>query len=147
MRATIFTLVLSTGLCICSCSDAFEQSANGLSIQTTSQRYRAVDTVQFIVLNSGDREGKLACWFARLSFFLQRLDDNMWRDHDSINIGPCLALYGPIAIAPGQTISGSLAVASLQSISVGDYRIRIQYMVSGEPTWKELYSNSFQITN
>ncbi len=147
MRTTIVTLGLSVGMCICSCSDAFEQSTDGLSIETTSQRYRAVDTVQFIVLNSGDREGKLISCNARLTFFLQRLGDNDWHDRDSINIGPCVALYGPIAISPGQTISGSFAVASLQSIAFGEYRMRIQYMLSGEPNWRELYSNSFQITN
>ena len=80
MKTLSTTRVFSTAMCI----------------QTASRLYRAADTVRFLVLYSGDRQTGLSSCNAALSFWIQRLDGNVWHDHDSINIGPCLGLYGPI---------------------------------------------------
>ena len=147
MRILSIVLLSYTALFVSSCSDSANEASNGLIVQTNSLRYRITDTIRFNVVNSGPSQCQLTSCNATLTYWLQILDQDAWKDRDSINIGPCLAIYGPITLTPGQTFSEKFALATLRAGPTGECRIRTQYMVPGQRILQSLCSNSFELTN
>lgn len=147
MRLVTVALIPLAGVLILSCSDTGNQAAGFLSVRTTYGKYLGTDTLHFTVTNSGAMECRLASCNARLMYFVQVAKNGIWKERDSVNVGPCLALYGPIILTPGESVSEDRVLSDLKTSSAGQRRIRVQYSFSGSDGMQDSYSNTFSVGN
>jgi hypothetical protein len=148
MKTTCVLMLMSAALFASSCSDIGDQATHELNVRTAGEQYRVTDTVRFSVVNSFERESQIAACNLRLTYWLQKLDNGMWQDYYSVNIGPCLALYAPyVVLPPQQSLIEQLALNQLQSLQAGKYRLKIKYTVASDTTRQLTYSNVFDVSN
>ncbi len=146
----IIAFALAIGAACCTDLVDQEKSApppqGGLVVQTSAEQYRQSDTVWFTVLNKNSSESRIPACNLRPMYWLQHLEDGVWRDYSRINEGPCLALFPfTLLLAPERKILDQLPLETLDSLQAGAYRIRVEYSMTGSATPEDAYSNGFQI--
>jgi hypothetical protein len=144
-KTALFSCIV-TLVTLASCTDLGDQPFDGLAIQTSAARYRTSDTLRVTVTNKGGSACLVASCNATLTYYIEILDQGTWKDRDSINIGPCLALYGPIVLTPGATCSATLPLARRLPNPTGKCRIRSEYQGPGQNVWQRFYSKVFELT-
>ena len=129
------------------CSESGNQASESMTVQTTSSQYHATDTVHFTILNSRTVTVEVSACNGNLTSWIQKLESNIWVEKDSLNYGPCLALFGPVTLEPGKSWTGIIPLARLAVPQDGQRRIRLMYIYSGSNGTQNAYSNTFNVSN
>jgi hypothetical protein len=130
-----------------SCADLGTQPYDGLTLRALAQRYRVSDTLHLTVSNNGPSTCQLLSRNQLLSYYIEILDQGVWKVRDTINFGIEPAIYGPIWLKPAQARSNTLSLRDIPATPTGRCRLRTEYMSAGEEVWKKIYSNVFELTN